>query len=97
MKTSLKIDFKSFHFFSPLFQGAQLLKRREFGLEPKRRDRALVQTEMVEFIALPFPFPNKLEIRSFRVIVVQGLQSNVQKSVMHVQNFVLLIKAIAFF
>ena len=48
-------------------------------MEPKRRDRALVQTEMVEFIALPFPFPNKLEIRSFRVIVVQGLQSNVQK------------------
>ena len=66
-------------------------------MEPKRRDRALVQTEMVEFIALPFAFPNKLKIWSFRVIVVQGLQSNVQKSVMHVQNFVLLIKAIAFF
>ena len=48
-------------------------------MEPKRRDRALVQTEMVEFIALPFPFPNKLKIWSFRVIVVQGLQSNVQK------------------
>ena len=79
MKMSLKIDFASFHFFSRLFQGAQLLKRREFGLELKGRDHAQVLTEMVEFIGLPFPFPSKLKIWSFHVVVMQGLQRNVQK------------------
>ena len=69
------------HFFSRLFQGAQLLKRREFGLELKKRHRARVQTQMVEFIALPFPFPNILKIWSFHGVVVQRLLTNVQKSV----------------
>ena len=69
MKTSLKNR----------LQGTQLLKRREFGLELKRRDRAQVLTELVEFIGLPFPFPNKLKIWSFHVVVMQGLQRNVQK------------------
>ena len=55
-------------------------------LERKREDRARVQTEMVEFIALPFPFSSKLKIWSFHVVVVQGQQRNVQKSVMHVQS-----------
>ena len=67
--------------FSRLLQGAQLLKRREFGLELKRRDRAQVLTELVEFIGLPFPFPSKLKIWSFHVVVMQGLQRNVQKKV----------------
>ena len=31
-------------------------------MELKRRDRAHVLTEIVEFIALPFPFPSKLKI-----------------------------------
>jgi len=53
-KRRWKIDFASFHFFSRLFQGAHLLKRREFGLEPKRRDHSQVLTEIVEFIAFPF-------------------------------------------
>ena len=48
MKTSLKNR----------LQGTQLLKRREFGLELKRRDRAQVLTGIVQFIGLPFPFPN---------------------------------------
>ena len=54
--------------------------------------------QMVEFISLPFPFSSKLKIWSFHVVVVQGRQRNVQKSVMHVQNccFVL-IKRITFF
>ena len=45
-----------------------------------------VQTETVEFIALPFPFSSKLKIWSSHVVVVQGQQRNVQKSVMHVQS-----------
>ena len=49
-------------------------------LELKRRDHARVQTEIVEFIALPFPFPSKLKFWSFHVLVMQGLQRNVQKS-----------------
>ena len=42
-----------------------------------------VQREMVEFIALPFLSSKKL---SFHVVVVQGRQRSVQKSVMHVQS-----------
>ena len=53
-------------------------------LELKRGGHARVQTEMKEFIALPFPSLKKLKIWSFHVVVVQGRQRNVQKSVMHV-------------
>ena len=38
---------------------AQLLKRREFVLELKRGVRARVQTEIIEFMALPFPSSKK--------------------------------------
>ena len=55
-------------------------------LELKREDRAQVKTDMVEFIALAFSSSNKLKIGSFHVVVVQGWQRNVQKSVMHVQS-----------
>ena len=48
--------------------------------------RARVQTEMVEFIALSFPYSSKLKVWSFHVVVVQAQQRNVQKSVMHVQS-----------
>ena len=52
----------------------------------KRGNRAqAVQTGMVEFIALPFLFSSKLKIWLFHVVVVQGQQRNVQKSVIHVQ------------
>ena len=57
-------------------------------MELKRRDRTQVLKEMVEFIALPFPFPSKLKIWSFHVVVMQGLQRNVPKSMMHVQSCV---------
>ena len=49
-------------------------------------NRARVQTEIVEFIALPFLFSSELEILLFHVVFVQGQQRNVQKSVMHVQS-----------
>ena len=75
-----------FKIFRRLSQLALLLKRRGFWLELKRGERAQVRTEMVEFIALPFPFPSKLKIWSFHVVVVQWRQRNVQKSVMHVQS-----------
>ena len=65
---------------------ALLLKRKEFWLELKRGDRARVQTEMLEFNALPFPSSSKLKTWSFHVVVVQGQQRNVRKSVMHVQS-----------
>ena len=55
-------------------------------VELKRGGHARVQTEMVELIALPFPSSKKLKIWSFHVVVVQGQQRNVQKSVMHVQS-----------
>ena len=59
---------------------AQLLKGREFGVKLKRRDCGRVLKEMVEFIALPLPFPSRLKIRSFHVLVMQGRQRNVQKA-----------------
>ena len=55
-------------------------------LELKRLGRPQVQTGMVEFIALPVPSSKQLKIWSFHVVVVQGRQRNVQKSVMHVQS-----------
>ena len=55
-------------------------------LELKRGVRTRIQTEMVEFIALPSPFQKKLKISSFHDVVVQGRQRNVQKIVMHVQS-----------
>ena len=55
-------------------------------MELKKRDRARVLTDMVEFIALPFPFPSKLEIWSIHVLVMQERQRNVQKSVMQGQS-----------
>ena len=55
-------------------------------LELKRGARTRVQREMVEFITLPFSSSKKLKILSFHVVVVQGRQRKVQKSVMHVQN-----------
>ena len=55
-------------------------------MELKRRDCARVLTETVEFIALPFPFPSKLKIWSFLVVVIQGLQRNVQKKTSGIQG-----------
>ena len=41
----------------------------EFMLELKRGGGARVQTEVLEFIALPFPSSKKLKIWSFHVVV----------------------------
>ena len=88
MKTSLKYRLRILSlFFSPISQVAQLLKKkREFTLEMKRGDRPRIQTEMIEFIGLPFPYSDKLKIWPFHVVVVQGQQRNAQKSVLHVQS-----------
>ena len=56
-------------------------------LELKRGDNVHIQTEMVEFIALLFASSKKLKIWSFHIVVMQGWQRKVQKSVMHVQSF----------
>ena len=48
-------------------------------MELKRRDCARVLTEIVEFIALPFPFPSKPKIWSFLVVGIQGLQKKCTK------------------
>ena len=58
----------------------------EFMLELKRGGRARVQTEVLEFIALPFPSSKKLKICSFHVVIVQGRQRYVQKGVMQGQT-----------
>ena len=79
MKMSLKNRLRTLPFVSPISQVTQLLNRRELRLELKRRDRARVLTEIVEFITLPFPFSSKLKIWSFHVAVVQEWQRKFTK------------------
>ena len=55
-------------------------------LELRRGGHPRVQKEMVEFIALPLPSSKKLKVWPFEVVVVQGRQRNVQKSVMQEQS-----------
>ena len=96
-KRSWKIDSVSRQAISRLSKVVRLVKRREFMLELKREGHARVQSETVEFIALPFPSSKKLKIWSFHVVVVQGRLRNVQKSVICTcKVVVLLTKPIAF-
>ena len=78
---------RPFTFFRDYPKSPSYLKRREFRLEMKRGEGARLKTEMVEFLGLPFPSSSKLKLWSFHVVVVQGRQRNVQKSVMHVQSY----------
>ena len=52
----------------------------------KGGDRVRIQTEIVKFIALPFPFSSNLVAISRRTVVVQGQQKKLQKRVMHEQS-----------
>ena len=54
----------------------------------KGGDRVRIQTEIVKFTALPFPFSNNLVVISRRTVVVQGQQRNLQKRVMNEQPLV---------
>ena len=88
-KRPWKIDSASFQTISrssKVSKVSRLFKRGEFMLELKRGGLARVQTQRVEFIALPFPFSKQIKIWAFHVVVVQGRLRNVQKSVMHVQS-----------
>ena len=85
-KTSLgKIRLSILSNYFAIIQVTQLLKRREFILEPKRGNCARVHTKMIESIVLPFSYSSKVKNWSFHAMVVQERQRNVQKSVMHVQ------------
>ena len=87
METSLKNRLRILSNHFAIIQSHPVTKKKEFMLEPKRGGHARVQTEMVELIALSFPSSNKkLKIWSFHVVVVQGRQRNVVKSVLHVQS-----------
>ena len=72
------------------------LKEREFWPELKRAEHAQVRTEMVKFIALPFPLPSKFQICSFHAVAVQWRQRNVKKAWCTCRVVVLLIKPIVF-
>ena len=67
-------------------------------MELKKRDCAQVQTEMIEFIALPFLFSSKLKIWLFQIVIVQGQQCYllIQKSLMLGRVVVLLINPLLF-
>ena len=83
-------------FFRDYPKSPSHLKRRELRLEMKRGDLARVQTEMIEFIGLLFPFSSKLKIWSFHVVGMQGRQRNVQKAWFTCRLVVFLSKYIAF-
>ena len=76
------------------------LKEGNFLLELKRGDRARVQTEMVEFMALPFLFSNKLKKWSFHTYFTSQLcrdsKEMYKKACCTCRVVVLLIKPIAF-
>ena len=55
-------------------------------MELKRRDRVRVQTEMIEFIALPFPFSSKLTHLLISRRSCAGTAKKFSKSVKHVQT-----------
>ena len=68
--TSIKVSLKDrlLHPFKPFRDyplSPSYLKRGEFMLELKRGGHARVQTEMVEFIALPFPSSKNLKFCHF--------------------------------
>ena len=64
-KRRWKTDFASLKTTSRLSQVTQSLKGREFMLELKRGCSTRVQTEMVEFIALPFQSSKNKKIGHF--------------------------------
>ena len=88
-----KIGSESFQTISRLSQVAQLLKRREFMLELKRGCRTRVQTEMVEFNALPFPSSKTLKILA---ISRRSRAGTVRKCTKKAWVVVFLTKLIAF-
>ena len=47
------------------------LKEGDFGWSWREGNALKFGQQMVQFIALPFPFPSKLRIWSFHVVVVQ--------------------------
>ena len=51
----------------------------DFGLEIKRRDHTRVQTGMVDFIALPFPFPSKPKIGHFTSLLCRDSKECTKK------------------
>ena len=57
---------------------------------------ARIQTEMVEFITLPFLFSRKLQILLFHVVVEQGRQRKEQKGWCTYRAVILLTKPIVF-
>ena len=81
----LKIDSAS-RAFLDYPKSSSYLKEGNLLLELKRGGHPRVQKEMVEFIALPLPSSKKLKVWPFEVVVVQGRQRNVQKSVMQEQS-----------
>ena len=82
MKTSLKNTLRILSLFVCDYpKGPTYLKEGILGGSWREETAPGVQTGMVEFIALPFPFPSKLKIWSFHVVVVQGRPRNVQKNV----------------
>ena len=88
VKTSLENRLRILSLFFVIIPRGPVTQKKgiRVGAEERGPHPTRVLTEMVEFIALPSPFSSKLKIWSFHVVIMQRLQRNVQKSVMHVQS-----------
>ena len=82
-KRPWKIDSASFQTISRSSKSPSYLKE---GSLCWSWSRASVQTQRVEFIALPFPSSKQIKIWSFHVAVMQRRLRNENYSVMHVQS-----------
>ena len=96
MKMSLKIDSASFQTISRFSRVALLLQRKEFRLELKRGGCARVQTEMAEFIALPFQSLKDLKFGHFTSWLCRDSKEMHRKGWCTCTVVVLLTKPIAF-
>ena len=85
MKTSLKNWLRVLQNHFAIIPSHPVAWKKGISVGAEERGRTRVQTEMIEFIALPFPSSktktkkNNNKIWSFHVVVVQGRQTNVQK------------------
>ena len=86
MKKSLKNRLCIISKFFAIIPSRPLIEKKKIYVAAEEKELRPIQTEMVELIALPFPFSSERKIGPSNVVFVQGGQWNLQKIVMRVQD-----------
>ena len=84
-KRHLKSEFAMLQTLSRLFHLLQFVKSWQIVLELNSKGLYQSSGKEKQSCCVVFPASTKRQIRYFHIVVVQGRQRNVQKSVMHVQ------------